>query len=56
MKSPIEMLTDELRYDFFKIKEMEDEKLVMLEDEKGFLRIWIPKEHLESFLRKIKEV
>jgi len=27
-----------------------------LEDEKGFWRIWLPKEHLESFLKKVKEV
>jgi hypothetical protein len=56
MKSQKEILKDGLRHEFSKIKEMGDEKLVMLEDEKGFLRIWLPKERLESFLKKVKEV
>jgi hypothetical protein len=56
MKSRKEMLKDELGHECFKIKETGDEKLVMLEDAKGFLRIWLPKEHLESFLKKVKGV
>jgi hypothetical protein len=56
MRSRKEMLKDELGHECFKIKETGDEKLVMLEDAKGFLRIWLPKEQLEPFLKKIKGV
>lgn len=56
MKIQEESSKDEFRRHFFKIKEVEDEKLVVLEDEKGFLRIWLPKEKLGPFLKKIKEV
>jgi hypothetical protein len=51
-----ERLKNKLTQDLFKIKKIENEKVVMLEDEKGFVRIWFPKEHLESFFEKVKGV
>jgi len=51
-----EMLKNKFTKDLFKIKKVENEKVVMLEDEKGFVRLWLPKEHLESFFEKVKGV
>jgi hypothetical protein len=51
-----EMLKNKFTQDLFKIKKVENEKVVMLEDEKGFVRLWLPKEHLESFFEKVKGV
>jgi hypothetical protein len=41
-----EILKNKLTQDVFKIKKIEKEKVVMLEHEKRFIRIWLPKEHL----------
>jgi hypothetical protein len=51
-----ERLKNKLTQDLFKIKKIENEKVLMLEDEKGLVRIWFPKEHLESFFEKVKGV
>ena len=51
-----ERLKNKLTQDLFKIKRIENEKVVMLEDEKGFIRIWFPKEQLGSFFEKVKGV
>jgi hypothetical protein len=51
-----EMLKNKFTKDLFKIKKVENEKVVMLEDEKGFVRLWLPQEHLESFFEKVKGV
>ena len=48
-----EMLRNKFTQDLFKIKKVENEKVVMLEDEKGLIRIWLPQEHLESFFDKV---
>ena len=40
----------------FRIKKVENEKVVMLEDEKGFVQIWLPKEQVGSLFEKIKGV
>lgn len=42
--------------DLFKIKKIEDEEVVVLEDEQGFVQIWLPKEHVGSLFEKIGEV
>jgi hypothetical protein len=42
--------------DLFRIKKIEDENVVVLEDEKGFVQIWLPKEHVGSLFEKIGEV
>jgi len=51
-----EILKNRLTQDLFKIKKIEKEKVVMLEHEKGFIRIWLPKEHLGFFFEKLKGV
>ncbi len=51
-----EILKNRSTQDLFKIKKIEEEKVVMLENEEGFVRIWLPKEHLESFFEKVKGV
>ena len=51
-----ERLKNKLTQDLFRIKRIEDEKVVMLEDEKGLIRIWFPKEQLGSFFEKVKGV
>jgi hypothetical protein len=48
-----DIFKNKITQDLFKIKKVEDEKVVMLEDEKGFVQIWIPKEHVESLFEKI---
>ena len=42
--------------DLFRIKRIENEKVVVLEDEKGLVRIWFPREQLGSFFEKVKGV
>ena len=42
--------------DLFRIKKIENEKVVMLEDEKGLVHIWFPREQLGSFFEKVKGV
>jgi hypothetical protein len=49
-----ERLRNKITQDLFKIKKVEDEKVVMLEDEEGFVQIWLPKECVESLFEKIK--
>ena len=51
-----EKLKNKLTQDLFMIKKIENEKVLMLEDEKGLVRIWFPKEQLESFFEKVKGV
>jgi hypothetical protein len=51
-----EMLKNKVTQDLFKIKRIENEKVVMLEDTKGLVCIWLPKEHLDSFFEKAKGV
>ena len=48
-----ELFKNKITKDLFKIKKVENEKVVMLEDEKGFVQIWLPKEHVESLFEKI---
>ena len=51
-----ERLKNKLTQDLFKITKIENEKVVMLEDEKGLVRIWFPKQHLGSFFEKAKGI
>ncbi len=44
-----ERIRNKLAQDLFKITKIENEKVVMLEDEKGLVHIWFPKQHLKSF-------
>jgi hypothetical protein len=51
-----EMLKNKITQDLFKIKKIENGNVLMLEDEKGFVQIWLPKEGVESLFEKIKGV
>ena len=51
-----ERVRNKLTQDLFKITKIENEKVVMLEDEKGLVRIWFPKQHLGSFFEKAKGI
>jgi hypothetical protein len=51
-----EMFKNRITEGLFKIKKLEGESIVMLEDEKGFAQIWLPRESLESLFEKLKEV
>ena len=51
-----EMLKNKITQDLFKIKKIENGNVVMLEDEKGFVQIWLPKEGVESLFEKVKGV
>ncbi len=51
-----ERVRNKLTQDLFKITKIENEKVVMLEDEKGLVRIWFPKKHLGSFFEKVKGI
>jgi len=51
-----ERVKNKLAQDLFKITKIENERVVMLKDEKGLVRIWFPKQHLESFFEKVKGI
>ncbi len=51
-----ERIKNKITHDLFKITKIENEKVVMLEDEKGLVRIWFPKQHLGSFFEKVKGI
>ncbi len=48
-----ERIRNKLTQDLFKITKIENEKVVMLEDEEGLVRIWFPSRHLGSFFEKV---
>jgi hypothetical protein len=51
-----ETLKNKSTKDLFKIKRIEDEKLVMLEDERRLVHIWLPREQLGFFFEKVNGV
>ncbi len=51
-----ERLKNKSTQDLFRIKRIENERVVLLEDEKGIVRIWFPIEQLGSFFEKVKGV
>jgi hypothetical protein len=51
-----ERIKNKLTQDLFKITKIENERVVMLEDENGLVRIWFPKRHLGSFFEKVTEM
>ena len=51
-----ERLRNKSTQDLFKIRRIANEKVVMLEDEKGFVRIWFPRQQLGTFFEKVKGV
>ena len=48
-----QIFKNKITQDLFKIKKVENGKVVMLEDEKGFVQIWLPTEHVGSLFEKI---
>jgi len=48
-----DIFKNKITQDLFKIKKVEDEEVVVLEDQRGFVQIWLPKEHVESLFDKI---
>ncbi len=48
-----DIFKNKITQDLFKIKKVEDEEVVMLEDQNGFVQIWLPKKHVESLFEKI---
>ena len=51
-----ERVRNKLTQDLFKITKIENEKVVMLEDEAGLIRLWFPKQHLGSFFEEVRGV
>ncbi|HMK75680.1 MAG TPA: hypothetical protein VK568_05805 [Thermodesulfobacteriota bacterium] len=49
-----ESLKNKSTKDLFKIKRIENDKVVMLEDERGLVHIWLPREQLGLFFEKVK--
>jgi hypothetical protein len=47
-------LKNKTTHDLFKITKIENDRVVMLEDEKGIVRIWFPKQHLGSYFEEVK--
>ncbi len=48
-----DLFRNKITKDLFKVKKIENEKVVILEDEKGFAQIFLPKKHVGSLFRKI---
>lgn len=51
-----DVFKNKLTQDLFRIKKVEDGNVVVLEDENGFVQIWLPKEHVGCLFEKIGEV
>ena len=51
-----ERVRNKLTQDLFKITKIENEKVVMLEDEAGLIRLWFPKQHLGSFFEEARGI
>jgi hypothetical protein len=51
-----ESLKNKSTKDLFKIKRIENDKVVMLEDERGLVHIWLPREQLGLFFEKVNGV
>jgi hypothetical protein len=49
-----ESLKNKSTKDLFKIKRIENDKVVMLEDERGLVHIWLPRAQLGLFFEKVK--
>ena len=48
-----DIFKNKITQDLFEIKKVEDEDVVLLEDQRGFVQIWLPKDHVESLFDKI---
>jgi hypothetical protein len=51
-----EMFKNRITEGLFRIRKVEDQSIVMLEDPRGFVQIWLPKDGVESLFEKRKGV
>jgi hypothetical protein len=49
-----ETLKNKVSHDLFTVKEFDDSKMVMLEDQNGFSRMWVQEVDLDLFFEKIE--
>ncbi len=49
-----ETLMNKISRDLFTVKELDDSKMIMLEDQKGYSRMWVQGTELDSFFEKIE--
>lgn len=47
-------LRNKINKKLFRVKEFDDSKMVMLEEQDGYSRMWLPEADLESFFEKIE--
>ncbi len=50
-----ETLRNKISHDLFTVKKFVDSKIVMLEDQNEYSRIWLRETELESFFEKIEQ-
>ncbi len=48
-------LINRISHDLFTVKEFDDSKMVMLEDQNGYSRMWLQGAELDSFFEKIDD-
>ena len=47
-------LMNKISHKLFRVKEFDDSKMVMLEEQNGYSRMWLQEADLESFFEKIE--
>ena len=47
-------LRNKISHKLFRVKEFDDSKMVMLEEQNGYSRMWLQEADLESFFEKIE--
>jgi hypothetical protein len=47
-------LRNKISHKLFRVKEFDDSKMVMLEEQDGYSRMWLQEGDLESFFEKIE--
>jgi hypothetical protein len=47
-------LMNKISHTLFTVKEFDDSKMVMLEDQNGYSRMWLQGDELDSFFEKIE--
>jgi hypothetical protein len=47
-------LRNKINHKLFRVKEFDDSRMVMLEEQNGYSRMWLQEADLESFFEKIE--
>ena len=47
-------LINKINHNLFRVKEFDDSRMVMLEEQNGYSRMWLQEADLESFFEKIE--